>query len=67
MISGYKINIEDGCHIDIERGPSEGRIWLGLPQEGYSQNLYYELTLDQARCLVFRLESMIKELSKYHE
>lgn len=67
MISGYKIDIEDGCHIDMKRGPSAGRIWLGLPQEGYSQNLYYELTLDQARNLVVNLESMIKELSKYYE
>lgn len=66
MISGYKIHIEGGCHIDIKRGPSAGRILIGLPQEGYSQNLDYELTLDQAECLVYRLTQQIREV-KHNE
>ena len=58
----YKVNIEDGECILISKHDTHDGIYLGLPQElGSYVHLDYGLTLDQAECLVARLQQIIKE------
>ena len=59
MYSGYKVPIEDGVFIEMRTTSIPNWILLSLPQEDYLKNLDYEITVEQAKRLVFCLTSII--------